>query len=179
MEIEAEQLVELLKKHLAVRPGMEARDLYKLLFQSVCGPEHLITSPDVFTARLAAEWESLDRAGDDPLWESIRPDGSLLRLNLRPYKNQGGEVEKLAAACLETARRTWGTRAELQQAWEGVFTACKAHPWPGLSLEGIEAFTSWLAANGYPPVHHSEEYRRLYRPAYRLVAADGGVLALR
>lgn len=168
----ADPLVSILEAHLAQRPAMELRDIYKLLYQAVRGPEHLISSPQAFTEQLAEEWVALDPGEDDPLCESIRPGRSLLRLNLRPYKAQGGQLDGLVTACLETARRPWGTQAELQKAWEGFTAACRDHSWPGLALEPVEAFTSWVEDNGYPPVHHSAQYRGLYRPAYRLVAAD-------
>jgi hypothetical protein len=96
----------------------------------------------------------------------------LLRLNLRPFKALGGDLDELAAACLETGRRSWGTQAELQLAWDHFITACRAGFWPGLALVDVEAFTSWLQANEFPPVYHSERYRSLYHPAYRLVADD-------
>jgi hypothetical protein len=178
MVIEVEQITALIGEHLSRRPGMEPRDIYKLLYQSVRGPEHIIPSPDAFTKRLAAEWESLDLADSDPLCESIRADGSLLRLNLRPFKGQGGDLEELVTACLETARHLWGTQAELEQAWEGFTVACRERSWPGLALNDVQSFTSWLETNSYPAVHHSERYRSLYRPAYRLMAADRGVLTL-
>lgn len=168
----AAQLMNLLQEHLSRRPGMEPRDVYKLLYQGVRGPEHLITSPAAFLEQLAEEWQAIDAKTGDPLWESIRTDGSLLRLNLRAYKSLGGSLDKLGAACLETAHRTWGTPADLQQAWESFVSASKDQPWPGLSLEAITSFTSWLETHLYPAVHHSERYRRLYRPAYRLVAAE-------
>jgi len=172
MVIEVEQIAVLIGEHLSRRPGMEPRDIYKLIYQSVRGPEHMITSPSAFTERLTAEWESLDLAGSDPLWEAIRPDRSLLRLNLRPYKSRGSDLEKLVTACLETACRIWGTQAELEQAWEGFTSACRDRSFSGVVLDQVEIFTSWLDANGYPAVHHSESYRSLYRPAYRLVAAE-------
>ncbi len=151
---------------------MQPRDIYKLLYQAVRGPEHLIASPQAFTERLAEEWAALDPADDDPLREAIRPGGSLSRLNLRPYKAQGGQLDGLVAACLETVRRPWGTQDELHKAWEGFVAACRDRSWPGVSLEQVETFSAWLAGHGYPPVHHSERYRDLYRPAYRLVAGD-------
>lgn len=150
---------------------MEPRDLYKLLYQGVRGPEHLISSQKAFTERLVKEGHELDHADGDPLWELIRPNGSLLRLNLRPYKAVGG-LDELVAACLETGGRPWGTLTELQQAWEGFITTCREGYWPGLALKDVETFTSWLEENEYPPVHHSMRYQNLYRPAYRLVAAD-------
>lgn len=166
------QVIALIQEHLARRPGMESRDVYKLLYQGVRGPEHLITSPTAFTEQLTAEWESLDLAGGDPLWEAVRSDGSLMRLNLRPYKAKGGQLDRLVTACLETGHRLWGTRTELQQAWHNFTTACKDPAWSGLAPQEVESFTSWLEANGFPAVHHSERYRSLYHPAYRLVAAD-------
>ena len=116
---------------------MEPRDLYKLLYQGVRGPEHIIASPKDFTERLVEEWDKLDLAENDPLWESIRPDGSLLRLNLRPFKARGGHLDGLVAACLETGLRPWGIPSELQLAWEGVTAACREHSWPGLALVDI------------------------------------------
>jgi hypothetical protein len=147
-------------------------DFYKLLYQGVRGSEHIIASPESFTERLLEEWNELDLAGGDPLWESIRPDGSLLRLNLRPFKVAGGRLDELVTACLETGGRRWGTLSELQQAWECFITTCRDGYWPGLSMDDVETFTSMLKENGFPPVHHSEYYQSLYRPAYRLLAAD-------
>jgi len=162
----------LVQEHLARRPAMALRDVYKLLYQGVRGPEHMIASPESFTERLQIEWASLDLADDDPLWESVRPNGELLRLNLRPFKAAGGDLDVLTSACLETSRRAWGTQAELQLAWNHWNTVNKQNLWPGAALEDAATFTSWLQANGFPAVHHSEEYRNLYRPAYRLVAAE-------
>ncbi|MBN1450405.1 MAG: hypothetical protein JW963_05260 [Anaerolineales bacterium] len=168
----SDTFVTLLTEHISRRPAMGPRDVYKLLYQGVRGPEHLISSPQAFREYLAAEWQALTPAGDDPLHESIRPDGSLLRLNLRPFKAAGGSLEVLTAACLETARRPWGTQDELQQAWACFVDFCKAGSWPSLALQELETFTPLLRENNFPPVHHSERYRELYQPAYRLLAVD-------
>jgi hypothetical protein len=128
---EADRVMALIKEHLVQRPAMEPRDLYKLLYQGVRGLEHIITSPKAFTERLVEEWDKLDLAEGDPLWESIRPNRSLLRLNLRPFKALGGDLDELAAACLETGRRSWGTQAELQLAWDHFINACRERSWPG------------------------------------------------
>jgi len=113
----ADLILALIEEHLARRPATTLRDIYKLLYQGVRGPEHIITSPQAFTERLQAEWESAEPADDDPLLESIRPDGALLRLNLRPFKAAGGDLKALTTACLKTGQRAWGTPAELQQTW--------------------------------------------------------------
>ena len=42
----------LIDEHLTRRPLMAPADVYKLLYQGVLGPEHLVTSPGDFAARL-------------------------------------------------------------------------------------------------------------------------------
>jgi hypothetical protein len=37
---EADRVMALVKEHLARRPAMEPRDIYKLLYQGMRGPEH-------------------------------------------------------------------------------------------------------------------------------------------
>ena len=153
---------------------MELRDLYKLLYQGVRGPEHILSSADIFRQRLREEWEALEPAPQDPLYEAICPDGRLLRLNLRPYRAAGGLLEQLSAACLAAGDEKWGTQADLRQTWDEVLRVCRLGAWQGFSWEACQAFTLWLQAHGFPPVHHSEAYRQLYRPAYRLVLAPAG-----
>jgi hypothetical protein len=172
MWTDPDPFISLLSEHLARRPGMRPRDVYKLLYQGVRGPEHIITSETSFREWLTKEWEELDHAAGDPLTETIRPDGSLLRLNLRPYKAAHGNPDQLATACLETARRSWGTAVELEQVWGQFVSSCKAGVWPGLTLQEVETLNSLLHEKNFPPIHHSERYRELYHPAYRLVAAE-------
>lgn len=160
---------ELLDRHLALRPAMQVQDIYKLLYQGVLGPEHLVASQPAFEQRLQEEYADLEADESEPLLESIHPQHALARLNLRPYKAQSGDLSGLAQVCLATARQTWGTLDELQQAWDLFASACQAGRIPSLPSSEAITFSNWLEAHSYPPVHHSEAYRRLYRPAYRLV----------
>jgi len=153
----------LIDEHLARRPLMAPADVYKLLYQGVLGPEHLITSSDDFAARLRAEYEAVEPDDSDPLWERVRPDGALKRVNLRPFKARGGDVESLTGAGLQTAERHWGTPAELRAAWAGFVELCRA-----FDPAEVLALTARLEELGYPPVHHSPGYREAYRPAYRV-----------
>jgi hypothetical protein len=148
---------------------MQLQDIYKLLYQGVCGPEHLVTAPDEFATRLRIEWEAASSADTKPLLEYIRPDNSLARINLRPYKALGGDVDPLIAACLEAAQCAWGTPDDLRQVWSAFVEICRAEPAPAYSFDEVSAFSRWLEEQAYPAVHHSENYRSLYRPAYRLI----------
>lgn len=168
-KLDVERLIE---EQRARHAAMAVRDAYKLLFQGVRGPEHLIASAEDLTARLRVEYASLPAAEDDPLWEAVRPDGTLGRLNLRPFKARGGTLEWLVAAVRQTGARPWGTLPELRAVWAAFGELCQEGRWEQFPPEEVRGFTAWLEAQGWPAVHHSDAYRRAYRPAYRLVARD-------
>ena len=163
-------VVRLIDDHLARYPVMEPADAYKLLYQGVLGPEHLIASPEAFAARLRAEYDAVLADSTEPLWEPVRPDGALGRVNLRPFKAGDGDVERLIVACLETAGRTWGTPNELRAAWATFVELCRTGRWAALPPADVLALSDRLAAEGFQPIHHSAAYRQAYRPAYRLAA---------
>lgn len=165
-------LTRLIDEHLACHLAMEPRDVYKFLHQGVLGPEHLVASPEDFAAWLRAEYEVVHSCAAEPLWEPARTDGALVRLNLRPFKARGGDVEWLASAGLETAEWAWGTPEELRVAWATFIGLCQAGTWETLPLAEVLAFSAWLEEHGYPPVHHSAGYKKASKPAYRLICSE-------
>jgi hypothetical protein len=165
-------MTQLIGGHVERRPAMEPRDVYKLLYQGILGLEHLVASPEDFATRLRAEHKAVSPDDAELLWEAIRPDRTLGRLNLRPFKAQRGDVELLTAACLRTAGRVWGTPDELRAAWATFADLCRAGQWPAFSLPKVLAFSAWIEDRGYPAAHHSPRYRETYRPAYRLVGRE-------
>lgn len=164
------ELVLLVKNHTNLRPRMRIRDIYKMLYQGILGPEHIIPSPDLFYRRLKSEWEMLEPFDSDPLYEPIRTDGKLLRINLRPFKVGGWSLDLLYDVCLETFRQKWGTKEDLSTAWWHFLSVYSQGSLKEAEHEEIEAFSSFIQKNNYPAVHHSEDYRRIYLPAYRLAA---------
>ena len=177
-----EDLLELLDTYLARYPVMAPQDVYKLLYQGILGPEHLLAEPEAFAARLLAEYAAVPPSAfppaggkaDEPLSEPVRPDGRLLRVNLRPFKARGGDPDRPLVACRAAAAARWGAQAELRAAWAAVASACQAGRWPHLG--DVAAFSAWLDAHDYPAVHHSTQYREAYQPAYRLVSDAGRAL---
>jgi len=135
-------LARLIAEHVARHPVMEPCDVYKLLYQGMLGPKHLVASPEDFAARLRTEYETVPSCAAEPLWEPVRPDGALVRLNLRPFKARGGDVEQLITACLQTAERTWGTPEELRAAWATFVELCRAGQWEVFPLPAVLAFSA-------------------------------------
>lgn len=161
-------LVHLIAEHCQRYPALEPRDVYKLLYQGLRGPEHLVTSPDDFAAQLSAEYRSVDPDDKALLWETVRSDGELGRVHLRPFKARAGDLAALTSACLATARHPWGSIDDVRASWAAFVAGCRAGKW-AFPLGQVLAPTRWLEEQGYPPAHHSEAYRASYRPAYRWV----------
>jgi hypothetical protein len=147
---------------------MEPNDLYKLLHQASLGSEHAVG--DTVAAR---EWLERELAGmgpgpAEPLIDSLRADGWVVRIHLRPFVAAGGDPEAILQAFIGTAADP-GDREDLRRAGEVAvrLARAKALPWPGST---VSALFAGLAAQGYPAVHHSAAFVEHYRPAYRVVA---------
>lgn len=171
-DLPLEDWIILIQEHIAQRPQMQARDIYKLLYQGLLGPEHMIVSPTAFAERLRAELESLSPEQGDPLYEAIRPGQTLLRINLKPFKNAGLDFGALLDACLRTAEITWGEPSDLRHLWESFVSSYHQRSFAAPKPAELDNFTAILTGHEYPAVHHSQIYRQAYGPAYRLVAAD-------
>ncbi len=165
-------MLEIILLHLSWYPLMQPRDVYKLIYQGVMGMEHLISSPDGFIKYLAEEFEPLLPEPTGRLFEPIRPDQTLLRINLRPYKALQIGVDKLISPLLETARAFLGDPSQLQAEWMGFAQSCEQGQIPNFEVAEIHQFTTWLEGLGFPALHHSEVYNREYQPAYRLISAQ-------
>lgn len=170
---DTEKLTPIIKAHLTLYPAMQARDVYKLLYQSVCGAEHLMSSASAFEEYLRAEFDAVTALDEESLLVSLRADGTLSRINLRPYKARGGTVAALMRECMRaTLPVDQSARDELRRAWGAFRNGCQAGNWSSLSLIDVMELDSWLMQHDYPAVHHSDAFRQTYRPAYRLAIAS-------
>jgi hypothetical protein len=171
MQDETASMLGLIQQHLSWYPLMEPRDIYKLLYQGVMGSEHLISSSDDFTRHLRSEFDHLLSTPSERILEPIRPDQTLLRLNIRAYKNQHRRIDPLISPLLETARSFTGDYTKLKASWTSFIQSCEQGWIFNFSIKEIHQFNAWLEEMVYPSVHHSDTYRREYQPAYRLIAA--------
>jgi hypothetical protein len=158
----------LLQRHLARYPLMRMTDLYKLLFQAACGPEHAVRNEAEALARLDLEVAALESDSDEPVIDPISPDGSLARVHLVPYLGAGGLLSDLARAFVLSAREFAGSRQRLEGYWEIARQEARAAALP-FDGRGLVRYWAACARLGFPAVHHSLAYRAHYRPAYRLV----------
>jgi hypothetical protein len=162
---------QLLADHLRRYPQMELVDVYKLLHQAAMGPGHAIHNPTSARDRLEAEVAQLGEGPDDPIADPISPDGKLARIHLRPYLAAGHSVDVLFDAFVQTGRRHDAAPEKLVKfcACLGDLAATGGLPSP---RDEVVRYFQGIAGRAYPAMHHSDGYRAVYRPAYRVVALD-------
>jgi hypothetical protein len=142
---------------------MQIQDVYKLIHQAASGSEHAIASVESARKWMEHELVEMGKGPEEPVVDPISDDGQIVRVHLRPFAAQGGNPEDLLAAFIRTANEYRGDVQTLKNYWS-IAAGMKYF----LSVEVDDFFQSMQARN-YPAVHHSSEYERLYRPAYRVV----------
>ena len=162
---------QLLSAHLARYPAMQLDDIYKLLHQAALGPGHAVDNSAAARKRLDEEIAALGDAPTELLQDVISPDGRLGRVHLRPYLAAGGNPDALHRAFVETANSYPASPDKLAK-FCGCLGDLAASGGIPFSREDVVAYFEKISRDGYPAVHHSEPFRRAYRPAYRVVAVD-------
>lgn len=148
----------ILEQHLSCYPQMLPQDLGKLAYQSEFGPEHLVSvTPDV-VAYLLAEWNFIEP--DTPHREAEPIGNGLCRFYLNREQAPEKAAPLLAQLFAKAAQEHSGTQAGLKRRLEQI------------SSLNIPGWAEWLenyAAQGYPPLRHSQTYRDAYHPHYRVI----------
>ena len=159
----------ILSLHAQRYPGMEARDYIKLLYQSEFGPGHLTAEDDAFNS-LRAEFSQAVKEDYSPEYAVEAIGGGLCRTHLDP-RLLSEEDLPLLCRCFIRSARPRGSTAGL---WEKLGTL-SAMAWSGalpLELKELELFLALYDSEGCPPLAHSDSYRELHRPHYRVMDRD-------
>ena len=157
--------------HLDAHPHARGDDLYKFLHQAVYGPGHAIPNRQAAATYLERELEGLGPPlKEEALCEVLGGEPELVRVNLRPFVAAGGNPEILLEAFVSSANQDRGSTQRMQFVLKLAVSWLKCASRADLSEE-LEVQAAELADKGYPAIHHSEGYREVYRPAYRVVTA--------
>lgn len=155
---------EVVGKQLELYPMMEMNDLYKLVYQGVLGSGHA-----VFSTEKARDWllREIRDLGEGPeqeaLIEEISPGGTVIRVNLRPFLFQQKDPESLLRAFVRTGREYREDTGRIEEAWQVAESVQRE-----FSADQMRNFIRIQRETGFQSVHHSQRYRDLYRPAYRV-----------
>ena len=161
-------MLELLLAEKGRCPAAEVRDFCKLLYQSEFGAGHMAADAASSLMRLRAECEACSigsAGGTQAAFTGV--GGGLVRLHLRALpalKLRLETVNGLFAQACAPRGSIAGLEAKLQMLRRNA-------PLLGLAEADVEAEAAPWRAAGYPAPPHSQAYRALYHPAYRLVPA--------
>ena len=147
-------------------------DAYKWLFHATRGGEHAVENETAVRLWLDREWQTLGPPQPgEPLWTPLTADGRIGRLNLRPYRAQGGDPAALLAAFLAGAEAFAADPARFRRAWNALGRELEQQPVGHLTAAEWHRFDREMRARGYPACHHSPEYETARQPAYRVLTA--------
>jgi hypothetical protein len=157
----------ILAAHYQTHAALVPRDVYKLIYQAVFGPEHSIDD----NLRAAMERLYLEvlhlpgTPGTAPLLEPLSP--LLCRVNLQPFVQQGGSVSALWQCFCQTLREYQpGTLVDLDRLWKFFLATAWAQRYDAACLE---QFWQQMATANFAPIHHSRQYAEANAPHYRVV----------
>lgn len=159
----------LIRDHKKLHPSARARDIYKLLHQGTMGPRHLMEQQEMAHAFLREEF---DRAGTpvpgEPLTEPVSIDGSVVRVNLRPFKERSGRIAVLFECLLSSAQSIVPDEALLGTLWQN-FKELNRRAAGCFDHHEIAALDGLFEKEGFIALSHSEPYRIAEDPSYRVL----------
>ena len=142
-------------------PLMQPQDFGKLAFQSEFGPEHMITDTGKSFSRIL---EEIPRAREEQASAELEWIGNgLCRFPLAALSDESVEAALLSRLMAATAVQHQGSKEGMERRLQQLRQ---------LPVPGMEAWLQQYRGMGCPAVHHSDVFRRTYRPHYRLLLAE-------
>ena len=158
---------ELLIEHYNTYPRLEVSDIFKFIFQSAYGCEHLVSSEE---RALNYIKEELKRVSGDEAPRVDRLDGDYSRVYLSCLNDKVTPEVMAKYFCLSAKVESDGRERLLEKI--AVARELIRDGTIPLSLRDFdELHQKWRDA-GYPAIHHSESFREAYHPAYRVIANE-------
>lgn len=161
------QTKNLILDHFKRYPELQIRDIFKFLHQSSFGCEHLLADPSAAVDYIRKEAESARTHTGDFVEEL---DGEYCRVHLDVLK-EGLFPETFGKLFFLSARHQEDGRAALEE----KLSVTADMIGEGLLPFDMDSFTNMAEdwrTEGFPAIHHSEEFRAVYAPAYRVIRRE-------
>ncbi len=162
-----EETKKALRQHCEKYPKLAVTDLFKFLYQSSFGCEHLVSDIASAKAYICKEAENAcPVAGDfvEPL------DGDYCRVHL-DYLKKGLSEDTFAKLFVLSADHVEDGKERLEEKLVVLLEMAQAGELP-FSEEEVEAALEKWRVEGCTACHHSEAFRAAYAPAYRLMKQE-------
>lgn len=164
--MKSEEIKKRILAHYEKYPQLELQDVFKYVYQSSFGCEHLLASEErarEYIKREYAECRGIAQ-GIDKL------DGPYSRVSLSCL-DSGLAPETLARIFCLSAKKEESGAKELESKLCCVRVMIDEGCLPFSSEDFENSLKVWDEA-GYPAIHHSQRFRDLYHPAYRVIADE-------
>ncbi len=160
---------ELFERQRALYPGLRLKDQVKALHQSLLGCGHLIQDEAGSLRRLLQEWEDAPaQAFPEPL------SGGFSRLHLGAARAAGLSPKTAQRLFVLSARIVTGQEELFRGALSEIESAVQSGRIPSDAED--RAFLTAYLPEAPRMLSHSEAFRALYRPAYRVISDDCAAL---
>ena len=156
---------EALLGHYHAYPGLQIQDVFKFLFHSAMGCEHLVTDERAALAYIQKEFATLPP--DLPI-QAEPLDGDYSRVHLG-IMNDGLTAETFGKLFFMSAKHEVDGVSNLKKKLQITYELILSEKLPFSEIELTAAAKIWRG-KGFPPLHHSEKFRSHYHPSYRLIA---------
>ena len=148
-------------------PKLQIQDIFKFIYQSSFGCEHLVTSKEKAREYIFNEYVNCDFLNEDKI-EYL--DGNYVRLPLS-YIDKGLNINTFCGIFVSSGKKEDNGLKVLQEKLQVAQAMVQAGELPFTLNDFVNAKEVW-AKQGYPAIHHSEVYRKNYQPAYRVIAKE-------
>ena len=157
----------LLIEHFQTYPRLKIQDIFKFLYQSAFGCEHLISSLEAAAEYIEKEHDTMGSKGEPII---VPLDGKYSRVPLS-YLDHGLSVDTFGKLFVASAKKEEHGLGDLQQKLNVATELVAEDLLPFQAKEWEQAVEGWKH-KGYPAVHHSDVFRENYLPSYRVMANE-------
>lgn len=167
-----DEIKDILLNHFNKYPKMNLQDMIKLIYQNEFAGGHLIENELGSLNRLQAEMESIKKSGlhiNSPFFEDI--GNGLVRLYLGKIPDSRIDIRTINGFFVNTSNSVCGSVEAFEKKAAVLRNCCEEGLLP-FSADETDRLMQELRGKGYPPVSHSEEYRKAYNPSYRVVLSE-------
>jgi hypothetical protein len=165
-------VLRLIEHHQNSKRDLQAQDVYKLLYQAHFGVGHILTDTAAVTSHLLVELGSLDTTiVEESLVERISTSGKMVRINLRPFKQDEFAPDLLVQLMFRSADAANVDTLQFYREWN-EFGSLVRFGILEIPVKEVEQWNRQVIAGKLEPVHHSEKYRQANKPAYRVVRRE-------
>ena len=154
----------LILNHAKRYPKLKPLDIFKFLFQSAFGCEHLVSDKERVISYINQELESIP----NPPSKIEELDGNYSRVYLGVVR-EGVSALTLGSIFYLSAKKEQEGMKQLTASLKAVAEVVEEGKFKFSKEEYYATLKEWEEA-GFPAVRHSKEFRESYNPCYRVIA---------